>query len=83
MPQVWEFVFLMLILKLPIAYLAWVVYWAIKVEPKPPEHAALPVWPDPEPRAPWTRPTRPRPRRGPHGWPARGYARSARARAAH
>jgi hypothetical protein len=80
MPQVWEFVFLMLIMKLPIAYLCIVVYWAVKAEPRPPEFAALPARLEPpEPRPPWSRPTRMRPRRrGPHGSPSRHYERSAR-----
>jgi hypothetical protein len=79
MPQVWEFVFLMLIMKLPIAYLCFVVYWAVKSEPRPPEFAALPARVEPEPRSPWARPSH-RPRRhGPHGSPKRGYARTARA----
>ena len=82
MPQVWEFVFLMLILKLPIVYLCWVVYWAIKAEPRPPEHAVAPARLEPEPRAPWTRPVAMRPRRrGPRGSPTRGYRRTARAAA--
>jgi hypothetical protein len=78
MPQVWEFVFLMLIMKLPIAYLCFVVYWAVKAEPRPPEFAALPARLEPpEPRSPWSRRARARPRRrGPHGSPTRGYARS-------
>jgi hypothetical protein len=79
--MVWEFVFMMVILKIPIVYLCLVVYWAVKAEPKPPEPALLPVQPDlPEPRSPWRRARRPRrPRGGPHGSPARGYARTARA----
>jgi hypothetical protein len=81
-PQVWEFVFLMLIMKLPIAYICWVVYWAVKSEPRPPEYAELPARLEPEPRPPWSRPERRRPRRhGPHGSPTRGYARTARQRA--
>ena len=32
---------MMLILKLPLVYLCWVVWWAIKAEPLPPEH---PLW---------------------------------------
>jgi hypothetical protein len=78
---VWEFVFLMLVLKIPIVYLGLVVYWAVKAEPKPPEPALLPaVVPEPEPRAPWRRPVRPRrPRPGPHGSPVRGFARTSRA----
>ena len=69
--MVWEFVFMMLILKIPIVYLGLVVYWAVKAEPKPPEPAQLPGEPfDLEPRPPW-RP-RPRvPRLGPHGSPVR------------
>lgn len=80
MPQVWEFVFLMLIMKLPIAYLCFVVYWAVKAEPRPPEFAVTPVRLEPlEPRSPWSRPVRLRPgRRGPHGSPSRGYVRAAR-----
>jgi hypothetical protein len=81
-PQVWEFVFLMLILKLPIVYLCWVVYWAIKSGPRPPEYAVVPARLEPEPRAPWSRPGRPRPRpRGPHGSPMRSYRRTARVHA--
>ena len=32
---------MMVILKIPIAYLCFVVYWAVKAEPKPPEPVAL------------------------------------------
>jgi hypothetical protein len=69
--MVWEFVFMMVILKIPIVYLGLVVYWAVKAEPKPPEPAQLLAESvDLEPRPPW-RP-RPRvPRRGPHGSPVR------------
>ena len=31
----WELIFLMVILKIPIAYLCLVVYWAVKAEPQP------------------------------------------------
>jgi hypothetical protein len=78
----WELIFMMLILKIPIVYLCLVVYWAVKAEPRPPEPALLPVSDgEVEPRPPWRprRPHRPRPRRGPHGSPRRGYARTARA----
>jgi hypothetical protein len=69
--MVWEFVFMMLILKIPIVYLCLVVYWAVRAEPKPPEPAQLAAEPfELEPRPPWS--PRPRvPRRGPHGSPAR------------
>ena len=33
--SVWEIVFLMVILKIPIVYLCSVVYYAIKAEPRP------------------------------------------------
>jgi hypothetical protein len=78
--MVWEFVFMMVILKIPIVYLCLVVYWAVKAEPKPPEPAQLRVGAgDPEPRAPWRPPVRRRRRPpGPHGSPARSYARTSR-----
>jgi hypothetical protein len=71
--MVWEFVFMMVILKIPIVYLCLVVYWAVKAEPNPPEPAHVEVRDGPEPRAPWTRrrPRRPGPRRGPERTPAR------------
>ena len=31
----WELLFMMLVLKIPIAYLAFVVWYAIKAEPEP------------------------------------------------
>jgi hypothetical protein len=76
--MVWEFVFMMVILKIPIVYLCLVVYWAVRAEPKPPEPAQLPVDAlDLDPRPPW-RPRSHRPRPGPHGSPMR--ARRAMAR---
>jgi hypothetical protein len=68
--MVWEFVFMMVVLKIPIVYLCLVVYWAVKAEPKPPEPALLRVdASDLEPRQPWRpRPRKPRP--GPHTSPA-------------
>jgi hypothetical protein len=80
----WELVFLMVILKIPIAYLCYVVWFAIKAEPRgrggP---AGVRVTPDPpSPRSdPLGRRSRRRPHR-PHGGPARVYARTARAAAA-
>jgi hypothetical protein len=78
----WELIFMMLILKIPIVYLCFVVYWAIKAEPKPPEPALLPVAPGPGPESPraWVarrRPPRRPSRGGPHSSPRR--ARVARA----
>jgi hypothetical protein len=82
--MVWETVFLLVILKIPLVYLCLVVWWAIRAEPAPPEpiepaHATDPL--EPEPRPGWRRrrgagtPPRP-PRRGPHGTPRRPYRRT-------
>ena len=65
----WELIFMMLVLKLPIAYLIGVVWWAIHATPDPYEPAALvPAAPE-EPSAPcpWHARRRPpiRPRGGP------------------
>ena len=78
--SVWEIVFLMLILKIPIVYLGMVVYYAIKAEPRPEEGAAVTVrlgGDDPGPG--WRRRTRPRGLRPhPHGGPTRRYPRAPR-----
>jgi hypothetical protein len=78
--MVWEFVFMMFVLKIPIIYLCLVVYWAVRAEPRPPEPAHLRAGAGgPEPRAPWRRPrSSGRRRPGPHGSPARSYARTSR-----
>jgi hypothetical protein len=78
----WELVFLMVILKIPIVYLCSVVYYAIKAEPKPEEGAAVTVRVEPEDGGGggWKRRSR-RPR--PHGGPARTYPRTARAARAY
>jgi hypothetical protein len=70
-----ELLFMLLILKLPILYLAGVCYWAIKAEPKPAEGARVPVPVAPGPRTPPRR--RPRPS-GSHGGPSRREARTSR-----
>ena len=86
----WELVFLMVILKIPIAYLCYVVWYAIKAEPRRGKGGLAGVRVLPEPpspsfdrirRPPRRRPPRRRPPR-PHGGPARVYARTARAAAA-
>jgi hypothetical protein len=70
--MVWEFVLFMFVLKIPIAYVCFVVYWAVKAEPAPPEPAQLRVRVAPEPKAPWSPRRRPvAPRRGPERSPAR------------
>jgi hypothetical protein len=77
---VWEFVFMIVILKIPIVYLCLVVWWAVRSEPEPLEGALLPAAlpEDPSGRGWRFRPDRPR-RRGPRGGPARSYTRTARA----
>jgi hypothetical protein len=67
-----ELLFMMLILKLPILYLAGVCYWAIKAEPKPSEGARVPVPVAPGPQTPPRRRLRPS---GSHGGPSRREAR--------
>jgi hypothetical protein len=77
---VWEFVFMIVILKIPIVYLCLVVWWAVRAEPEPLEPAVLPAElpEDPFGRGWRFRPDRPR-RRGPRGGPTRSYTRTARA----
>jgi len=68
------FIFLMLCLKLPIAGLFYIVWWAVHATPEPEATSGddggtkRPLSPPPRPRHP--RPALPRnPRRGPHGAP--------------
>jgi hypothetical protein len=81
--SVWEIVFLMVILKIPIVYLCTVCWYAIRAEPKPEEGAAVTVRVgSDEPGPGGLRRRRPsvRPRR-PHGGPGRSYPRTAHSRA--
>jgi hypothetical protein len=66
----WMFVWLMVILKIPIAALLWLVWWSSKA-PKPAEEepARVDRQPDRPPHGPGPRRPRP-PRRGPHAEPA-------------
>jgi hypothetical protein len=81
--SIWEIVFLMVILKIPIVYLCSVVYYAIKAEPKPEERAAVTARIGPDDSGPGRgRHRRARPRQ-PHGGPARTYPRTARAARAY
>ena len=79
--SVWEIVFLMVILKIPIVYLCVVVYYAIRAEPKPEAGASVVAGLGPDDAGPRWRPRlrrsglRPRP----HGGPSRTYARTPRA----
>jgi hypothetical protein len=83
--MVWEAVFLLVVLKIPIVYMCVVVWWAIRAEPRPEEGAGLVarVSPtDPEP-CDWRARRRRRlldgrgPRRRPVGPPSRtAFARA-------
>ncbi|MFL5830940.1 MAG: hypothetical protein ACJ76X_13580 [Solirubrobacteraceae bacterium] len=67
----WGFLWLMLALKLPLAALIYIVWWAVKQEPEQPsssdDDGGLKKRPT-HPRGPFPRHPR-RPRRGPHGDP--------------
>ena len=73
--MVWEAVFMLVLLKIPIVYLCMVVWWAIRAEPRDEQPAArVPVSDTPSiPSSPtgWTRPPRSGRRGGPDR-PARG-----------
>ena len=67
----WGFLWLMLALKLPLAALIYIVWWAIKQEPEEDtsssdDDGGAKLRPRPHPPRPFPR----RPRRGPHGDPA-------------
>ena len=74
----WEILFLVIVLKIPVAYIASVVWWAIKAEPEAGVEGGTEgiIW------NPWRRrpsgPGRPE-RSGPRGTPSRAGARAARA----
>jgi hypothetical protein len=69
----WGFLWLMLALKIPIAALIYLVWWAIKQEPdestSSDDDGGVKRMPRTHPRRPFPRHPRP-PRRGPHGDPA-------------
>jgi hypothetical protein len=77
-----ELIFLMVILKIPIAYLCSVVYYAIKAKPRKGYGDAAAVRATPDGPPPGSDRIRTRSRRRPprpHGAPTRAYARTARA----
>lgn len=80
--MIWELVFMLVILKIPVVYLCWVVWWAVRAEPQPPEGAArlvpVPATPRP-PECSWRRHRNERLRRGPR---PRGGGAGRRARVA-
>jgi hypothetical protein len=79
---VWEAIFLLAVLKIPVIYVCWVAWWAIRAEPKPydglePAVVFSPPETDPRPGAQRRRrPRRPR-GSGPHGRPLRTSERRA------
>lgn len=72
--MVWEIVFLLVLLKIPVVYLCLVVWWAIRAEPLPAEPATLVAVSDTPTPPGWT------PRRPRRPGPARALARGATAR---
>lgn len=77
--MIWEVVFLLVLLKIPLVYLCIVVWWAIRAVPRD-EHPVLaaPVPDTPTPPSAWGRPVRrPRPPEGRRGRRERAPARSA------
>ena len=73
--MIWELVFMLVILKIPVVYLCWVVWWAVRAEPTPLEGAGrlAPVVPR-TPDCDWRRQRAEPRRRGPrpHGGGRRG-----------
>jgi hypothetical protein len=78
---------MLVILKIPVVYLCWVVWWAVRAEPEPLEGApvsvAVPAGPQP-PECTWRRRRTELGRRGPRrprgGAPVRGRGRVSYAR---
>jgi hypothetical protein len=82
---------MLVILKIPVVYLCWVVWWAVRAEPEPLEGAPLlapaPVSPQPPPECSWRRRRNELLRRGPRPRgggrvPSRGRVAYARGRLA-
>ena len=77
--MVWEAIFLLAVLKIPVIYVCCVVWWAIRAEPKPfdglePATVVPPPEIDLRPGTRLPRGLR-RPGQGPHGRPLRTYRR--------
>ena len=80
--MLWEAIFLLLVLKIPLVYLCLVVWWAIRAEPRGEQPAsAVPVSDTPSPPAPPTAPVGARPR-SPQGPSRKDRSRTHRERAA-
>jgi len=75
----WEIVFMVVILKIPVAYVGWIVWWAIKAEPEPGVEGGT----EGIPLRPWRRrppASGPSERRFSRGTPSRSGARTSRRR---
>jgi len=81
--SVWEIVFLMVILKIPIVYLCLVIYYAIKAEPRPEAGASVTAELGPDDEGGGLRRRRPPRVPGPHGAPTRRYPRTPQPSVAH
>jgi hypothetical protein len=80
---IWEAIFLLAVLKIPVIYVCWVAWWAIRAEPRPYDGlepaVVVVVAPETDPRPGarlWKRSRRPH-GRGPHGRPLRTSSRRA------
>jgi len=79
---VWEVVFMLVLLKIPLVYLCMVVWWAIRAEPREEQPVvAHPVRDTPFPASGWSRPTRERPSPGGRRGPRPGVGSAQRASA--
>lgn len=67
--DVWGFLWMMIVLKIPLAMLLWLVWWSIKQPPEVSDEEPRDDGGSKRPRHPPTVPPRRRPR-GPHGDPA-------------
>ena len=63
--MVWELVFMLVVLKIPVVYLCAVVWWAIRAEPRPLEAAGRLAPIGPVPGCDWRARRTRLPRRGP------------------
>ena len=80
--MLWEAIFLLLVLKIPLVYLCLVVWWAIRAEPRGEQPASpVSVSDTPSPPAPPTAPVGTKPR-VPHGPARKDYGRAQRDRGA-
>jgi hypothetical protein len=70
--MLWEVIFMLVVLKIPVVYLCAVVWWAIKAEPQPLTGVAVRTASDPPPGCDWRRRMRLRPTRPRGGRPAGG-----------